>query len=394
MAHLFFSLLLVLTNFASLDVHAFSFERASFRTLENKFMRMELIPTLLGVRFQASVKSMPVDCANVTDPLFMSAFVISDISNEDYYIRANKCLKKEKKHKAVISFGPLRIPLTEQEKETIEKEWSELKAREKRFAAYEQVEKLKDEEGVFLKASKLLKELQGGDGLLDLICMAKLHSIVGNLGAMEHYLKIFLETNPFEYVLRQRFPSNRKEQGLRLLSALLESLHHSHRRNIFVKAVMHKVYELSGPQSKQRLSSLFTYGFNFKETNELENSPYLKLLYLSSWSWIAAREKTFSTSHLADFNDFKGLSLSEKALIFHYIKNEEWKKLSSNGAKAPSLPLFVERRNFYRKNVESGNAALFSLYQLYLLGDIQRSYFIRFLAFHTYGLPSAQILPF
>ncbi len=81
------------------------------------------------------------------------------------------------------------------------------------------------------------------------------------------------------------------------------------------------------------------------------------------------------------------------SLAIEVLENDSWKKYLSSKKDVKVPPIFKLKRNVFTRNVEKNQALLFSIYNLFKLGDFKREHFIKLLALRSYGLPATFLLP-
>jgi hypothetical protein len=103
---------------------------------------------------------------------------------------------------------------------------------------------------------------------------------------------------------------------------------------------------------------------------ELKNNLWLFQIYLP-------RNEKLRTEIFKQINALKdSKNMIDKDLYFRLQENEVIRQGLSKNQKTPQKPIFIEKRNFYRKLLSEGRLINYSLYQLLKLGDEQTKYLL------------------
>ena len=81
----------------------------------------------------------------------------------------------------------------------------------------------------------------------------------------------------------------------------------------------------------------------------------------------------------------QGQDAKYQDLKFRLIQNEDLQKYRLREKKV-ATGNFIEARKFYREQLMKNQGMPYALYQLLVLGDLQEEYFVKMLAFKSYGL--------
>ena len=142
---------------------------------------------------------------------------------------------------------------------------------------------------------------------------------------------------------------------------------------------------------EQAFSNLDSKAFN-KAVNSIEIDKNLDTL--SSLQIHLPESKERRSNFYKKFIELENSSEPwHNALYFEILGNKDWLRYFSSKKKDGFTPFFKEKREFYKTNTANNIGILFSIYNLYQMGDLQREYFLKLLAIRSHGLPSTQILP-
>lgn len=389
-------------------------------------------PGFAGFELSATINEMPDSCEEALSPFYLTAFVFSDISDEDLYIQVNKCLKQDFfKAKWVASFGPLQVPLLAGEKKLIEDVFKELKKNQDLADTLKEILSwIKDEgksktEAVSLgQASRRLKSLEGRDDIASRSARMAIYAKLGNLGKSREEARAYLDVLPARrfFSLEHSYKDAREIRAL--TAALLAYAQTRLERSKDFQAFLLKLYGESSEEEREELDSELDLPLG-KSAQSLAKSPLIGArhpLAWIRWGFENLDKKTFEKrldsvlpskrpgslavlafhtpsspekrrEFLEAMQSLEGSDApAERALYFDILENPQWRKVLA-GAGRERAPLFKRKRDFYATTFESDKGILFSIYNLYKLGDFQRKHFLKALAVRSYGLPSTQILP-
>lgn len=404
-------------------------QTAGFVALASEHSSITPRPGLLGFELQGIVESVPEDCEDAVSPFFLSAFALADISDEDFFIKVNRCLRQNIEGKKwMVSFGPLQVPLTSGEKALVEKVQDKLSRDHKLIDLIDKDLQEMDfaDPSNISKLAAIVNRLEASDNLLSRIARIYVYSNLGNQGMAEKLAKEYLDKTEYELFFEtEYFYKNPEEIGKRLANMLGKAQKRMGKNNFF-DAFALKLYGEASETMREAMESELNLPLAKKQVLGIIKSPLIGIESPLAWTWWAlenldkqGQDELFekvpvsssseslqvlryhypSTGHRREgfgkaIEKLPSLRLPERgALYFEILKNDEWRKYltSSNGGKLK--PLFRQKREFYTKTFSKDRGILFSAYNLFQLGDFQREHFLKILAIRIYGLPAAQILP-
>lgn len=388
------------------------------RPITSKFSTIVPRSGVLGLELQSKLGSIPELCTDMTGPFYMSAFILADINDENYYLKMNQCLKEDMADKQwVLNYGAIHIPLEAKEKKVIDEVWKKLGKTKFDF----EMENL-----TLTQISKTLETMEPRQDLFAVIATVGMYSSLGNFGKVDLILKEFLSKSFMHKYFFLEYPYLNAPRLRREIVKMLSSAQEKLKSNKLFKAFLLKVYSESTEDFKDELEDSLNIPTGSKELASIYNSPNYGAKYPLVWvesalsslkpSSLKSTLDTIEVDNNLDsllvlrfylpeskdrreefYAKFLKLKKSDKpwhrALYFEILRNKDWLRFYSAKNKAGLNPFFKQKREFYRNNVLKNEGILFSIYNLYQMGDLQREYFLKLLAIRSYGLPSTQILP-
>ncbi|MCO4752916.1 MAG: hypothetical protein KC478_00470 [Bacteriovoracaceae bacterium] len=399
-------------------------EVLKYKELVSKFSTIRPVPGLLGFELQSELEDMPDECSEISSAFFMSSFILADISNENYFLKMNECLREDLSGKKwVLNYGAIQIPLTVKEKLLIDNVWSMLE--KQKINLDPKVVKSAKKAGL-TKLTNEINNLEKKQDTLSLVSKMSIYSSIGNFGKVDSLAREFIQRNEYFNFFEMEFPyasaATLKKQILTMLETSSKNLQRNKLFNAFILKIHQEASEemkdeiedeLKVPSSSKELAAFYTspnLGLNFplpwlkSAASALDRKSFEKLLEgvnisktFDSLSILRYYHPLSSDRRAQIFDKFVSLeSASEprlKSLYFEILKNDQWRKYFSSKKQGELKPFFKDKRLFYKKNIENNKGILFSTYKLFEMGDFQRDYFLKLLAVRSYGLPSTQILP-
>ncbi|MEX1099435.1 MAG: hypothetical protein WEB87_03345, partial [Bacteriovoracaceae bacterium] len=386
-------------------------------------------PGIMGFQLTGEVGDLPEDCSELLDPFFMSAFIFADISDENYFIKMNECLKKERQTKSwVLRHGAVGFPLSSKEKKFIDQVRKKLADREKLWALIQgdllETDFTKDSS--LTKLSKVLKSLERWDSAPSTVAKIFIYAHLGNEGRVDSLAKKYLVRNRFQLFYDLEFPYHQAEGVQNRLVSMLKSVSEKLGKNKIFQAFLFKLYNESSLSMKKSLNQNIRIAFSEKEIAPFYDSPVLGGSFPLAWTkWAGENmsqkqlnalfdkiEISSTPEHLYIYRYFYPATSEQKLsaanrivrlanssnplhknLYFEILKNKDWGKHFSSRQNKDLKPFFRDKRDFYKNNAHQNLALLFSIYNLFKLGDFEREYFLKLLAIGSYGLPATEILP-
>lgn len=397
--------------------------------ISNEYAVVSAKPGILGFQMVGELKELPQKCEDAMDVLFLTAFVLADISDEDYYLKVNECMKKDLKGKRwVLGYGAAQIPVTSSEKREIDKIWKSLDKTKELVEILDSKSFDLDfgDKKNLSHFAKTLSRLEGHEGLIADIARIYIFSGLGNQGKAGEIANKYLNQPLYERFYDMEYVYFQSERLREKIAKMLSASKNRFERNIRFDAVVNKLFieasedekdamdsEMDLPPTRNKMLSLIkspTLGAqtplvwmswgqknmspqNFKKALETvavstlpENLLALKYFVPESSEKRAAMAKAF-------MGLLKSKDPKKETLFLEIIKNEQWRKYlaSKDGQNVP--PVFKLKREHFAKNLDNNRAILFSTFNLLKMGDYQRDRFLKTLAVRSHGLPSTQLLP-
>ena len=384
-------------------------------------------PDVMGFELTGSVEKPAQNCEQALSPFYMTAFILADISNEDTFLMLNSCLRKSLKGmKWVINAGHIQVPITDDEKEVIESIQGELKKHDEILSLID--EKLLETDFSKVKSisklTELVNKLEAVDSFSSRAARIFIYSGLGNMGKAQALMNEYLERSGASVYFEQEFFYKNKELRELVASMLGKAQKRFGRHKVF-DAFLLKAYGEASSQSRELLDSEADISLGQSKVMAIIKSPTIGSKTPLAWAWWAAEnlgtrklEKILDTvpvsssleaMHILKFylpasverrkgfaKAFERLGESKEAakrnLYLEILENESWKQFYIAKNEHVSQPLFKQKRDFFTTSFNQNNGILYSVFNLYELGDFQREHFLKVLAIRTYGLPSTQIL--
>tara|TARA_Y100000780_G_scaffold232594_1_gene268668 strand:+ start:336784 stop:338088 length:1305 start_codon:yes stop_codon:yes gene_type:complete len=386
--------------------------------IESDFATITPIPGLLGLELQSKLGELPELCSDIVTPMYLSAFILADINDENFYLKMNQCLRKDMTQKEwVLNYGAIQIPLSKEDKLLIDQVWTKLKETPLNLGT----EKLN-----LSKTTELLNALDGREDLYTLIAKSFLYSSLGNLGQADKLMKSYLSRSSIHKFFFLEYPYADAKKIRKHLIEMLLALEERFKESKLFKSFLLKLYSEASEKFKEELEDELDVPNGSSELASIYNSPNFGPKYPLAWmeqAFSNLDSKAFNKAvnsieidknldtlsslqiHLPEskerrsnfYKKFIELENSSepwhKALYFEILGNKDWLRYFSSKKKDGFTPFFKEKREFYKTNTANNIGILFSIYNLYQMGDLQREYFLKLLAIRSHGLPSTQILP-
>lgn len=397
-------------------------------------------PGILGFSLRGKIEKMPDTCEETISPFFQTIFILSDITDEDFYLKLNRCLKESSSARSamkiggkswVAAMGPLQIPISSKEKKLIDSIHRRLA---KKGRIYELVkawlqsgtgDKKTSKAQAISKIAQTLEEMEKSESLLSRIAQIGIYADLGNQGKVDALIIPYLKELGDARFFREEYlymSSDILEQLAKALGQAQKKMGKSRMFNAFLL----KLYGESSPQMRSFLEDETEISLKESQLLRVIKSPSFGVRYPLVWTWWVMerlgkkkQEELFErvpiSSNLENLQILRyTLPLSEerragfqlalerllkrseperRALYFDIMKNEKWSRYSSSHSDRKGPPLFKLKRDFYSRSFAQERGILFSVYQLFSMGDFQREHFLKVLAVRTYGFPAAQFLP-
>lgn len=383
----------------------------------------------MGFELIGRMEEVLDSCDELTSPYYLGAFVLADINDEDYYLKINNCLKKDIKGKSfVLRFGAVQAPLTKKEKVMVEGVWRGLKERDAYLALINEdlfKKDFKDKKNLTF-FSKTIDALSSWDHLASLAGRMYVYAGLKNFGKVDKLAKDFLEAPEVFNYYKIEWPYKEAALKFEIIAKLLATVRERIGISRLYDAFLLKVYQSSSPSERDALEDEMDLPLSASRIKKVIFSPVFGSGSSLAWAeW--ARDNLSQKEAARAFENVpvsvlpKNLSVlkfyspltqerrdgmarafgellkskdpKKLSLAIEILENDSWKKYlsSKEGVKTP--PIFKLKRKVFDDNIENNRAILFSVYQLFKLGDFRREHFIKLLALRSYGLPATFLLP-